>query len=128
MINNWRTICTRSSATCVHTACCFIAIAPQLARQSRLRKPHRHEELKAVERNGGRELFISWKHGFESSVAELRPSVKLRASAYEPLLRSSHRCESVCHAISDQIPARQHVKEVSFFPPESALAPRWPSH
>jgi hypothetical protein len=48
MINNWQTICTLSSPICGHTASCFIATLPQVAKPPR-HKPHRHEGLKTAE-------------------------------------------------------------------------------
>src|SRR5438094_3058764 len=100
MINNLQTICTLSLPICAHTACCFIAIAPQAVSPRRRRKPpHRHEELQAAEltkgcstdngvrfsRHSSRSGSISWA-AFRTSL----PLIIERRDDIEPELGVAH--------------------------------------
>src|SRR5438552_18273102 len=60
MIKHWRTICTRSSPTCVRTVSCSIAIAQQAVRKNlpnKRNRPVKVERAKIVEMNRGMRSF-----------------------------------------------------------------------
>src|SRR5436309_2691372 len=60
MIKHWRTICTRSSPTCVRTVSCSIAIAQQAVRKNlpnKRNRPVKVEHAKIVEMNRGMRSF-----------------------------------------------------------------------
>src|SRR5438552_6839427 len=77
MIKHWRTICTRSSPTCVRTVSCSIAIAQQAVRKNlpnKRNRPVKVERAKIVEMNRGMRSF----DGLTSPGSRSNNEIKLR--------------------------------------------------
>src|SRR5215470_8914833 len=89
MINNWRTICTRSSATCVHMECCFIATALLEVSRSLLRKRHRRDGLRVAER------------AYQGEHRRALPSLKTRTRSTE----FGAPCDYAVYEIATLLPA-----------------------
>src|SRR5437660_12886786 len=110
-------------------AFCFTATALQIPNRNPNSKPNQPAKLGGAEEMEGRvrEPVLSRAGTPALGRRGASPSMLFRLSravAFALLLRSDHRCEAPCHAISHRAPGRLRAEECSIFPPKACATRR----